>query len=214
MELRADYLEKAIHFLDDLPGVAAITGQILKDGGIEREEARSLIAGYQPVEEYSGLFIRDVKHAILYGCCMTIRRSLLNYEKFDENLPLYSFGEDYDISMRLRRYGLIGKYQKCIAVHLKTQGGRVNEVQRGYSIVANNWYFLRKGIVHLPRPLALARFWLIVVAKLLIEALWKSMQRKQDTDWLRRAEGFVLAVVDIVRGRSAPQRVVDFSQRP
>ena len=59
---------------------------------------------------------------------MVIRRAILNYETFDENLPLYSYGEDYDISIRLERYGLIGRFAGCVGVHLETPGGRVREV--------------------------------------------------------------------------------------
>ena len=53
---------------------------------------------------------------------MVIRRAVLNYETFDENLPLYSYGEDYDLSIRLERYGLVGRFQGCIGVHLETPG--------------------------------------------------------------------------------------------
>src|SRR5246500_5037804 len=43
-ELKADYLEQAVAFLDANNQVVGISGRILKDGGISREEARKLIA--------------------------------------------------------------------------------------------------------------------------------------------------------------------------
>ena len=55
------------------------------------------------------------------------------------------------VHLRLEHYGLIGRFAGCIGVHLETPGGRVRELLRGYSFVANNWYFLKKGVVHLPR---------------------------------------------------------------
>jgi GT2 family glycosyltransferase len=211
-EMKPDYLEKAVNFLNNYPGIAAISGKVLQDGNIGREEAKKLIAEFRPTETYAGSFIHGIKYAILYGCCMIIRRSLMNYEKFDENLPLYAFGEDYDISMRLRRYGIIGRFEGCIGVHLKTPGGRINEVQRGYSIIANNWYFMRKGVTHLPPLPAMVRFWLVVVIKLLALAVWRALKGDKSCDWAGRAKGFCIAVIDILRGRSSPGRMLDFSK--
>jgi GT2 family glycosyltransferase len=214
MELRSDYLEKGVKFLDDCPGVAAFSGKLVRDGGVDREKARQLIADYHPVENYEGAFIHGGKLAILYGCCMIIRRTLLTYEKFDENLPLYCFGEDYDISIRLRRYGIIGRYQACIGVHFRSPGGRVSEVQRGYAIVANNWYFLQKGVTHLPPLPGYLRFWLVIFFKLLIEALWQELLGDKSLDWRGRARGFLLAAADILLGQSSPQRMLDYSEKP
>ena len=111
------------------------------------------------------MFFSQGKHHILFGCNMVIRRAVLSYEKFDENLPLYAYGEDYDISIRLERYGLVGRFEGCVGVHLETPGGRVSEVLRGYSFVANNWYFMKKGVIHLPL--------LHGVDSLLVDLCWK-----------------------------------------
>ena len=40
-------------------------------------------------------------------------------ETFDEALPAYSLGEDYDLWVRVKRYGLTGRYDRCVAVHLR-----------------------------------------------------------------------------------------------
>ena len=140
---------------------------------------------------------------------MIIRRSILDYERFDENLPLYSFAEDYDLSMRLERYGNIGKFGLCIAAHLASPGGRVPEVQRGYSFVANPWYFLKKGTVHLPPFLAWIRFWLAVFGRTFLFTLWKVLTLDRSLDWVGRLKGILLAVWDIVRGQSHPRRVLE-----
>jgi len=212
VELKADYLEKAATFLDSSPAIVGISGWMVRDGNISREEAKRAIAGYRPGETYKGTFLRDVKYAILYGCAMIMRGSVMKYEKFDENLPLYAYGEDYDISMRLRRHGFIGRYMECVGVHLASPGGRINEVQRGYSMIANNWYFMRKGVCHLPPMLAHLRFWTIVFGKHLVVAFWHMLKGNKPLNNARRAWGFLIGAADVLRGRSSPERMLDFSR--
>jgi glycosyltransferase involved in cell wall biosynthesis len=206
-ELKDDYLEQAVAFLDANTHVVGISGRILKDGGINRDEARKLIANYGPDGTMRGMFYSRGSYHILYGCNMVIRRHLLNYEKFDENLPFYSYGEDYDLSIRLEHYGLIGRFAGCIGVHLETPGGRVRELLRGYSFVANNWYFLKKGVVHLPPLMAWIRFWVICVGKSLWQSLSKLLKGDRSLDWGERVKGHLLAVKDIYLGRCHPQRI-------
>ena len=212
-ELKSDYLEKGVAFLDGCPSIVAFSGRILRDGDITREEARQVIANYQPKERYDGAFVSHINiYSILYGCCMMIRHSLLKYEKFDENLPLYSYGEDYDISIRLKRYGGLGRFQHCLGVHLQHPSGRVNEVQRGYSMVANNWYFLQKGVVHRSPGMAQIRFWAVIVVKPLAIAFVQLLKRDESIDWSARAKGFLFAVADIAQGRCSPDRMLNFSK--
>jgi hypothetical protein len=112
--------------------------------------------------------------------------------------------------MRLKRYGLIGRFSGCIAVHLETPGGRVREDQRGYSFVANNFYFLKKKTVHLPLPLAWIRFWMICVAKPLLTSLWNILKRDRSKDWAGRMKGILMAVKDILSGKCRPDRIKEF----
>jgi GT2 family glycosyltransferase len=213
-ELKADYLEQAVAFLNANVSVVGISGRILKDGGITREEAKNLIASYKPEGNTIGMFFSQGKHHILYGCNMVIRRAVLNYETFDENLPLYSYGEDYDISIRLERYGLVGRFVGCVGVHLETPGGRVQEVQRGYSFVANNWYFLKKGVMHRPLFQAWARFWLVCVGKSLWQSLRNLLRGDRSLDWSGRAKGHLLALQDIFLGRCHPGRIKELESSP
>jgi glycosyltransferase involved in cell wall biosynthesis len=206
-ELKTDYLEQAVAFMNANISVVGISGRILKDGGISREEAKKLIANYKPEGNPRGMFFSQGKHHILYGCNMIIRRAVLNYEKFDENLPFYSYGEDYDLSIRLEHYGLIGRFAGCVGVHLETPGGRVREVLRGYSFVANNWYFLEKGVMHLPLLKAWARFWLICFGKSAFTSLWNVMKGDRSLDWSGRLKGHLLAVKDIFLGCCHPGRI-------
>jgi GT2 family glycosyltransferase len=206
-ELKSDYLEQAIAFMEANPSIIGISGRLLAGGRISRQDAKNLIVRYQPGENPRGMFYSQGRHHILFGCNMIIRRAILNYETFDENLPLYSYGEDYDISIRLERYGLIGRFAGCVGVHLETPGGRVREVLRGYSFVANNWYFLKKGVTHLPFLMAWARFWWVCVVKSIWIDSWKLLKGDRSLDWGGRVKGQFLAVQDILIGRCHPKRI-------
>lgn len=166
-----------------------------------------MIAEHTPAQ--ADLFVDRGRHFILYGCNMVIRRAALELEKFDENLPLYAYGEDYEMTMRLLRYGRIGRLHGCIGVHLLTPGGRVREVQRAYSQVANNWYFLRRGTVHLPEPWATIRFWSICVGRATLVSAWQAARGDRSADWPGRLRGNLLAVRDILTGRSHPRRILE-----
>jgi GT2 family glycosyltransferase len=206
-EMKEDYLEQAVEFMNANVSVMGISGLLLAGGNINRQEAKKLIASYQPRANPRGMFFSKGKHHILFGCNMVIRRAVLDYERFDENLPLYSYGEDYDLSIRLERYGLVGRFQGCVGVHLETPTGRVREELRGYSFVANNWYFLKKGVMHLPFHMAWTRFWLVCVGKSLWQSLWNLMRGDRSLDWSGRAKGHLLALQDIFRGRCHPGRI-------
>jgi glycosyltransferase involved in cell wall biosynthesis len=152
-ELKEDYLEQAVAFL--------------AGGGITREEAKKLIASYRPREDPRGIFFSQGKHHILFGCKMIIRRALLNYETFDENLPLYSYGEDYDLSIRLERYGRVGRFMVASGFILK----RRQPVCVKYYADTRSWrttgIFLHKGVIHLPLFMAWTRlYWTKLSPKL------------------------------------------------
>jgi len=207
-EARADYLEEAVAFMNANVSVMGISGRLLANGGISREQARDLLANCKPGEDPRGVFFSKGNHHILYGCNMIIRRAILNYERFDENLPFYSYGEDYDLSVRLERYGLIGRFSGCVGVHLEVPGGRVREILRGYSLVANNWYFLKKGVMHLRPLMAWVRFWFIVGRSVAVSvknlaAGDKSLHRRD------RLKGYLLALKDISVGRCHPGRITE-----
>jgi GT2 family glycosyltransferase len=205
-ELRADYLEQAVAFMNANAPVVGISGHLVADGGITREEAKELIAKSVPGGSPRGRFFSRGKHHILYGCNMIIRRPILDYESFDENLPFYSYGEDYDLSIRLKHYGLVGRFDGCVGVHLQTPGGRVREVLRGYSFVANNWYFLQKGVMHLPVFMAWIRFWMLC-GKSTLTSLWHLLKGDRSLDWSGRLRGNLLALKDIFLGCCDPGRI-------
>jgi GT2 family glycosyltransferase len=207
IELKDDYLEQAVAFMNANVSIMGFSGLLLASGGIDRQQAKDLLANYQPGDKSRGVFYSQGKHHILFGCNMIIRRAVLSYETFDDQLPLYSYAEDYDLSIRLERYGRVGRFAGCVGVHLETPGGRVGEVLRGYSFVANNWYFIKKGVTHLPPLMAWTRFWWVCVGKSLWESLWNLIKGDQSLDWRGRMRGHLVAVKDIFLGRCHPRRI-------
>jgi GT2 family glycosyltransferase len=209
-ELDPDYLARVVAFLDANPSIVACSGQELAIGAtVSRSDALRMLGAPRPDPGRSDLFAAEGPNRILYGCNMVIRRAILQQERFDETLPLYSYGEDYDLSMRLRRLGRVGLFRGAVGVHLQSTGGRVREIQRGYAQIANHWYFLKKGTVHLSPPLAFLRFWSKFVLHPTLDAFWKILQHDSSCDWSGRLKGYLLAVFDIFRGRSHPRRILD-----
>jgi GT2 family glycosyltransferase len=208
-ELKSDYLAEAALFLQRCPGTVAISGFLLADGHITRDEARRLVTQHIHQERTAGLFYSSGDLHALHGCNMIIRRPFLEYEKFDETFPLYGFAEDYDLSVRLERYGKIGKFARCIGVHLAWRGGRINEIQHGYSLIANQWYCIQKGTVHAPPFEAQVWFWKIVVGRMLFRTLGKILKRDQSLDWVGRLKGLCLALWDILMRRCHPGRILE-----
>ena len=155
VELHRDYALFACGLFASRREIVAASGNVLVDASIPRARAVAILAEAR-IPEWK--FKCRGQDSVLYGCNMIIRREAALQERFDEALPLYSFGEDYEISIRLRRRGLVGRFSTGLLVHLKAPSGRLNRKRLAWSIIANNWYFIRKGSTHLPRPLAYLRF--------------------------------------------------------
>jgi len=207
IELHRAYLAEATALLDDFPAIVAFSGKLLKDGDVSREAARELIRTWQEQEHSRGRLFVDKRFPQLHGCNLIMRHSLLTRETFDEALPAYSLGEDYDLWVRIKRYGFTGKYDRCIAVHLKASGGRLSPRKMAYSHLANHWHFLRKGVSSLPFPWSYARFvGLCIKLPLLSLIELRRGYRAQSTEELH---GYMKAIGDILRGRSRPSRISD-----
>jgi hypothetical protein len=138
-----------------------------------------------------------------------IRAEPLRQTLFDENLPLYSYGEDYVLSLQLKAYGRVGRLSNAVGVHLQTQASRVSGKRYGYAMVANNWYFIKKGVCHLAAPWSYVRFVLVVVLKRLFINLRDAVSGKLQRDPWGQIQGNLLAVFDVISGRSSPQRILE-----
>jgi GT2 family glycosyltransferase len=208
MEIHPSYLRNAVAFLEQNPDVVAVSGNMLADGNISREAARELVK--QDNTWAGSATLRDRgPHHILYACNAVIRAEPLRQTLFDENLPLYSYGEDYVLSLQLKVYGRVGRLSNAVGVHLQTQASRVSGKRYGYAMVANNWYFIKKGVCHVAAPWSYVRFVLVVVLKRLFINLRDAVSGKLQRDPWGQIQGNLLAVFDVISGRSSPQRILE-----
>jgi GT2 family glycosyltransferase len=208
MEIHPSYLENAVSFLEKNPDVVAISGTLLADGDISREAARALLQKDVTWAREPSLRDRGPEH-LLYACNAVVRIGPLRETLFDEKLPLYSYAEDYDLSLRLKKFGRIGRLSNAVGVHLQTLAARVSGKRYGYATIANNWYFLRKGVCHLAAPWSYVRFVLIIVLKRLWMNLRNALSGEMQRDPWGQLQGNLLALVDILRGRSSPHRILE-----
>jgi glycosyltransferase involved in cell wall biosynthesis len=207
IELHHAYLSEAVLLLEDFPGIVGLSGKVLKDGDVSRAKAKELIRTAREPDHWRGRFLVRGRYKQLYGCNMVLRRSVLERETFDDELPGYCFGEDYDFWVRVRRYGITGIYDRCIAVHLQAAGGRSSPAKVAYSRLANHWHFYQKGISHLPWPWSLVRIGFICV-KFPLRSFAALMRGETGSAWQELC-GYALAIADILRGRSRPSRTLE-----
>jgi GT2 family glycosyltransferase len=181
---------------------------MLADGNISREAARALLEQDTTWTDDPSLRDRGPHH-ILYACNAVIRSGPLRQTLFDENLPLYSYGEDYELSLRLKKFGRVGRLSNAVGVHLQTQAARVSGKRYGYAMIANNWYFLQKGVCHIAAPWSYVRFVLVIVLKRLWINLQNGFSGQLERDPWGQIQGNLVALVDIICGRSSPRRILD-----
>lgn len=215
VELERRFFSDVSRFMRSAEDVVAFSCKVIADGGIDRRSARVEMEMSRADESDS--FRNTGKHWILYGCNMVIRGETLRKCPFNEELPLYSYGEDYDISIRLARFGKVGRFEGARLIHLKHEGGRVSEFRRGYSMVANNLHFLKSGVCHVPVSLGYVRLVVVIVLKEgacdLLQGVrqWVCGGGSLGMDFLGRLKGRAYAVRDILMGRCHPGRILEFS---
>lgn len=202
------YLEATLLAFSANPDIVGSTGIVLSDGtrgpGITPERARLILAddqrGSSEGAGWDGLV--DVAHG--YGCNMAIRLSTAREHQlhFDERLPLYAWSEDMDYSLRLKSYGRFVKLAGARGVHLGTKKGRSPGKFLGYSQVANPIYLYAKGSYTWSRACR-------SVGRNLIANLAKSPFPEPWVDRRGRLQGNGIAFLDWLRGRMAPERVLD-----
>ena len=204
VELHPAYLSEATALLDDFPAIVGFSGKLLKDGNVTRAEAKELIQKWEHQEHWRGRLRVENRSTQFHGSNLIIRRSVLTRENFDEQLLQYSLGEDYDLWVRAKRYGFTGRYDRCIAVHLRASGGRLNARRKAYSHIANHWHFVRKGVSTLPYPWAYARFVALCIKLPLLSLIEMRGARSRE-----ELQGYSEAICDVLRGRARPSRISD-----
>jgi GT2 family glycosyltransferase len=199
-----DHLAVTERILLAHPDCVVTTGTVLADGakgpGISVEEARAILAADTPPADALAV----APHFNGYGCNMTLRLAPMRAHalRFDEQLPLYAWYEDLDLTRRLGAHGTILRLAGARGVHLGAKSGRVRGVRLGYSQVANAIYLARKGSYPWNRALrSAARNMAMNVVRSLAPEPW--------VDRRGRLRGNLIALADLLRGRMHPMRVMD-----
>jgi GT2 family glycosyltransferase len=200
------------HYIENLekiflarPDVIGATGFLLADGalgpGLAVEQGLNIL---RSAPNSSRSLDELIDWDSTYGCNMSFRMEPIRKHDilFDENLPLYGWQEDIDFSRRVGRYGRIVLSGMLSGVHLGIKVGRTSGVRFGYSQIANPVYLIRKG--SMPRLFANKIMWRNIAANL-VRSFWPEpwIDRKG------RLKGNLLAVIDIIRGRISPGRILE-----
>ncbi|MBB3350857.1 GT2 family glycosyltransferase [Rhizobium sp. BK049] len=189
------------------PEVAIASGEVLADGvldgGLEMSQALQVLHTAGEGSER----VTDVYNA--YGCNMAVRLApvLEHALTFDEQLPLYGWLEDVDFSRSIARYGRSVRVEGARGVHLGVRSGRQPGRRLGYSQVANPIYLIRKGTMSKTRAITQ------IGRNILANALGIVFNDPLVDRW-GRLNGNLLAIADLLAGRSAPSRILEFGNPP
>ncbi len=180
--------------------VVGITGHLLADGigtgGLTAQQARDIL---RDAPAAAPEILQDNMPA-LYGCNMAFRADALRDIRFDEAMPLYGWQEDVDFSARVS--GRKIKIATWRGVHCGVRAGRTaHGGPLGYSQIANPFYIWRKGSITVG-------FALRLMGRNLISNAYRSLRPEPWIDRRGRLWGNALALWDVVRGRSRPDRIL------
>jgi GT2 family glycosyltransferase len=198
-----DFLAEAEKLFADDPEIIAATGTVLADGihgpGLSVDEARSILAADKGEPRAAWPVYNP------YGCNMLVRMAAVRSMavRFDENLPLYGWQEDVDFCRRLAVQGGIVHSTTLRGVHLGSKRGRTSGLRFGYSQIANPIYLWRKGTMAPHKALRL-------MAGNLAANLVGSLREQPYVDRRGRLKGNAIALVDLLRARLHPQRILSF----
>lgn len=185
--------------------IVVSTGNVLVDGigtpGIQVKEGAMLLQALLKDPASRPDMLKDIYNG--YGCNMTLRLDILrdNDIWFDENLPLYCWLEDVDLSRLLAKHGRIVKSNKQRGIHLGVKSGRTSGIKLGYSQIANPYYLARKGTMVYSKAMAMA-------TKNLLANIVGSIAPEAWIDRKGRLKGNALALFDLLRGRISPSGVL------
>lgn len=186
------------------PQIAVATGHVLADGilcgGLEMRQALDIL---RPSRQPDNT-ITEIYNA--YGCNMALRMSIviLHRLKFDEKLPLYGWLEDVDFSRVIARFGRSVKVTAAQGVHLGVKSGRQPGNRLGYSQIANPYYLARKRTMSLRRAI-------IQAGRNIIANITGLLRSDKEVDRRGRLNGNLLALGDIIKGVSSPERILSIT---
>jgi hypothetical protein len=201
------FVEAVLRCFHDNPHIVGVTGRVIHDDA--RGPGLGVVAGREKIAadaatQGSALDTawRAAPHC--YGCNMAYRMDVVRAKmlRFDERLPLYGWSEDIDFAHRIARHGMLAKLEGARGVHLGVKQARTAGRRLGYSQVANPLYLLGKGSYSAGRAgRSIARN----IAANSLRALWPEPY----IDRRGRLAGNALALVDMVRGRMKPERILE-----
>lgn len=198
-----DYLLQLEQLMRERPSVAIVRGELIADGvhgpGFSVAEAEALLQADVPPAAPQERACYGA-----YGCNFAARLTVVHglRVRFDEALPLYGWQEDIDFSRQAAPYGEVLRSERLRGVHLGHKAGRTSGLRLGYSQVANPVYLVRKGTMprHFARRLVLRN-----LASNLLRSLWS----EPHVDRRGRLRGNLLALLDWLRGRMRPGRILE-----
>ncbi len=199
-----DYLRVLEATFAARPDMVVATGTVVADGangpGYSLAEGAALLAADTPPAYPSA----TTPHFNGYGCNMAFRMDVVRAQgiRVDERLPLYAWYEDIDVTRQLGRHGAILRLAGARGVHLGSKSGRVTQVRLGYSQVVNPVYLARKGTFPWNHAIPSA-------ARHCLANLVRSIKPEPWADRWGRFRGNMIGVWDLLRGRAAPERILE-----
>lgn len=199
-----DYVAVTEAVLEAHPDCVVTTGTVIADGakgpGITVEEGRAILAA----DRFTGDRLGVQPHFNGYGCNMAFRLAPMRAHgiRLDEQLPLYAWYEDIDVTRRLGEHGRILRLAGARGVHLGTKSGRVAGKRLGYSQVVNPVYLARKGSFPWSHALPSAGRHIAMNAA-------RAFFPEPHVDRLGRLRGNLIAMADLLRGRAHPMRILE-----
>ncbi|WP_240336689.1 glycosyltransferase family 2 protein [Tropicibacter sp. Alg240-R139] len=182
------------------PSIMIATGQVLADGargpGLAFDDAAQMLGQAGPANPTRSMDIRSG-----YGCNMAVR-VMASPDLFDEKLPLYGWLEDLDLSRRAAWRGRVVRADGLLGVHLGIKSGRTPGVRLGYSQIANPVYMLGKGTLGRRHAFRL-------MSRNFAANLLGAIKPPPYLDRRGRLRGNLIAMGDILRRRSNPQRILE-----
>ncbi|MBX4866308.1 glycosyltransferase [Rhizobium bangladeshense] len=203
----ATFLSRMTAVFAAKPDVAIATGEVLADGvlvgGLDMSKALEVLHTAGEGSER----VTDIYNA--YGCNMAVRLApILEHSlAFDEQLPLYGWLEDVDFSRSIAHYGRSVRVEGACGVHLGVRSGRQPGRRLGYSQVANPVYLIRKGTMSKSRAIA-------QIGRNILANASGILFNDRLVDRRGRLNGNLLALADLLSGRAAPSRILEFANPP
>jgi GT2 family glycosyltransferase len=124
--LRNDAVTAIVAAFDANPDAAGVQAQLVdKDFIPVPLSARIFEHGFFNTNEYGPH--HDMRRIAGAGCAY--RKSLFAHVRFDEELKGYSYGEDYDMAIRARRFGRLVFAADAIVEHAASQTNRFDRLR-------------------------------------------------------------------------------------